>query len=187
MRGRGGGYSRAVTVHESRTTARLGVTVQASSLLLCSLIAAAASTVALGIVAIIQADANAGEVQGPNPVAPGDIPLIITAAIFVVSWIAVTFAFCRDQVLYRVSLMQANVAEVAAGQQAIQAQFAALRAELAEYAEQRETEGFLHGRRSAPTVDDRYEQNNGRGNGHVNGIGTNTGEVRPLHRVPPVD
>jgi len=148
------------------------VTVQASSFLLCSLIAAAASTVALGIVAVIQADVSSGETatQGQQPVAPSYIPLIMTASIFVVSWIAVTLAFFRDQMLHRVTVIQANVAAVAAAQSDIRSDFAALRAELAEYAEQRETEGFLNGRRS----------------------GTNSGtsenrEVRPLRRVRPLD
>ncbi len=47
---------------------------------------------------------------------PSQTPLIITAAIFVVSWIAVAFSFCRDQVLHRVSQMEASVASVAAVQ-----------------------------------------------------------------------
>jgi hypothetical protein len=161
-----------VTVNESSSPERLGMTVQASSLLLCSLIAAAASTVALGIVAVIQADVTSGDTaaQGQQPAAPSYIPLIITASIFVVSWIAVTFAFCRDQLLHRVTAIQTNVAAVAAAQSEIRSDFAALRAELAEYAEQRETEGFLNGRRSG------------------SGSGTSENrEVRPLHRVRPLD
>lgn len=190
------------------------MTVQASSLLLCSLVAGAASTVALGIVALIQANRPAADLaSGQTP--PSEIALIITAAIFVVSWIAVAFAFCRDQVLYRVTAMQASVATVAAAQEGVRADFAALRRELAEYAEQRETDGFLHGRRAGlslgtntpghgygsgntvangPAAGSGPGYGNGHGNGYGNGYGNNSahgnpthGEVRPLHRVPPVD
>ena len=148
---------------------RLGMTVQASSLLLCGLIAAAASTVALVIVAVIQANTVAAP---GNAAPPSQAALIITAAVFVVSWIAVAFAFCRDQVLHRVTQMEASVASVAGVQHELRSDFAALRREMAEYAEQHETEGFLNGRRAAAPAD---------GAPHTDGVA----EVRHLHRVPP--
>jgi hypothetical protein len=146
------------------------VSLQASPLLLCSLIAAAASTVALAIVAVIQADAAAMS----EPDSPSQIAMIITAAIFVVSWIAVAFAFCRDQVLHRVASMEAHVAAVASVQYQLRSEFTELRRDLAEYAELRETDGFLNGRRTVkPTT----------GNGTSEHTG---GPIRSLHRVPPL-
>ena len=168
----------AVLSESPPTSRRMSVRWQASTLLLCSLVAAAASTAALGIMAVIQTDVGpvgpVGPPPGPGlqpgtrPVPPNSsIPLIITAAVFVVSWIAVAFAFCRDQVLHRVSAMEASVHVVATEQQALRADFATLRHDIAEYAEQRETDGFLNGRRAATPS-------------------ASNGEVR-LRRVPPLD
>jgi type III secretory pathway component EscR len=147
------------------------VSLQASPLLLCSLIAAAASTVALAVVAVIQA--NAAAMSQPDP--PSQIAMIITAAIFVVAWIAVAFSFCRDQVLHRVASMEANVAAVASVQHHLRSDFAELRQELAEYAELRETDGFLNGRRTVkPTTAAGPPQ-------------PTAGPIRSLRRVPPLD
>ncbi len=145
-----------VAVHSAQNAAeRTGLQVNISPLLLSSVVAAVAATVALVIVAVIQSRPPGpppGPGQMPPPTPPSDVMLIVTTGVFTVAWLAVIVVYCRDQILRRIGELEER--------------FAAL---TAEYGEQRETDGYLHGMR-VPTQP-----------GHSGPPGA----VRPLHPVPP--
>ncbi len=160
-----------------------GLQIHVSKLLLTSIVAAIATSVAM-IVATVMT------MQGPPPPPPGMPPppprsdslIIVITGMFVVSWLAVLVTLARDQILHRLrqlpesdgvrsdpsGLMAALRRDLAddrrADLEALESRIAAL---TSEYGEQRETDGYVNGMRVAT-----------RGNGP-------SAEVRPLHRVPP--
>jgi len=157
------------------TTARGALQIQVSKLLLASTVAAIATSVAM-IVAAVMID------QGPPPPPPGPgaqppplpvgpiVLMIVITGLFVVSWVAVIAVLARDQMLRR--MRELDGADGArAGTQALLAalreDLAGLETRIAEYGEQRETDGYVNGMRVAA----RAEQP--------------PAGVRPLHRIPP--
>ena len=148
-----------MAVHSAQTAGqtageRTGLQVNISPLLLSSVVAAVAATVALVIVAVIQSR-QPGPPPGPGqmpPPPPSDVMLIVTTGVFTVAWLAVIVVFCRDQILRRIGELEERFAELTA-----------------EYGEQRETDGYLHGMRVP----------------NQPGHSGPPGGVRPLHPVPP--
>jgi hypothetical protein len=148
-----------------------GLHVQISKLLVAAIIAATAATGAL-VVAILVNMPPSTSPPGPNglpPPPPNMQPLAvfpIVTGFFVLAWLAVLVIFSRDQILM-VLRQQHEAATPPTGEQ-LGVLFATLRTELAadregelrafearlaeqtaEYGEQRETDGYLHGMRMA--------------------------------------
>lgn len=161
---------------------RGGLQIQVSKLLLTSVIAAIATSVAMIVVAVMI-------MQGPPPPGAGGSPppppltplvlIIVVTGMFVVSWLAVVAVLARDQVLRQlrdrssgagadpelVDRLRADLAEDRRADLALlEARIAAL---TAEYGEQRETDGYVNGMRTAARPP------------------TQGAEVRALHRIPP--
>jgi hypothetical protein len=118
-----------------------------------SLVAAIAATVVLLTLFAVQVNAGPpprpGDPQGNNPPPPQFLSreslagaITIVAAIAVIAWVATIAAMARDQILHEMNRI------------------------LSEYAEMRETDGFLSGMRQASRPE---------------------AEVRQLHPVPPID
>jgi len=120
-----------------------------------SLVAAIAATAMLLFLYVVQVGSRPpqgpGQGQGPGNGPPGPAILsppnlssaiTIVAAIAVVAWVATIAAMARDQILRDMNRV------------------------LTEYADMRETDGFLNGLRQASRPD---------------------AEVRQLHKVPPID
>jgi hypothetical protein len=163
---------------------RSGLQIQISKLLLASIIAAIATSVAMIVatVMIVQAPTPPPPPPGAGPPPPSMVAPIVTITVitgmFVVSWLAVVATLARDQVLRRlrdlpggdgaqdVPAMLAAVREELAADR--RADLAALEARLtaltAEYGEQRETDGYVNGMRVATRPP------------------AQSGDVRPLHR-----
>lgn len=138
---------------------------QISRLLVVTVISAVAATGALALTLLVVLPPAMPPPPGPNglpPPPPSLRPLAVfpvVTGLFVLSWLAVLVVFARDQILRRVQ---------ESGGEAVAAQLADMRRELAaerehdlrvlserlaaltaEYGEQRETDGYLHGMRAA--------------------------------------
>src|SRR5262245_35524527 len=118
-----------------------------------SLVAAIASTAFLLVLYVVQVGTKPppqgggqgpGGPPGPAILSPPSLSSAITivAAIAVIAWVATIAAMARDQILREMNRI------------------------LSDYAEMRETDGFLSGMRQASRPD---------------------AEVRQLHKVPPID
>jgi len=125
-----------------------GLQIHVSKLLLGCSVAAIAATAGLAVAAIMDASRppprplpGAG---GPPPPPPPSELLIISVGFFVLAWLAVLVVLSRDQILHRIGAVQAGeqAAELAAIEERITATFK-------EYGEQRETEGYVNGMRTA--------------------------------------
>jgi len=148
-----------------------GLHFQISKLLVATIIAATAATGALVVTVLVEMPSSAIPPPGPGglpPPPPNLQPLAvfpIVTGLFVLCWLAVLVVFSRDQILLRIRQQQDSPAP---GQEELAGLLAALRAELAgdrerdlsalgerltelttEYGEQRETDGYLHGMRTA--------------------------------------
>jgi hypothetical protein len=148
-----------------------GLHVQISKLLVAAVVAAIAATGAL-LVAILVDMPPSAPPPGPNgmpPPPPSMQPLVvfsIVTGLFVLAWLAVLVIFSRDQILLHLR-QQHEPAAPPTGEQ-LGALLAGLRTEMAadrerelrefgerlaeqtaEYGEQRETDGYLHGMRMA--------------------------------------
>ncbi|HKT02358.1 MAG TPA: hypothetical protein VJT31_22745 [Rugosimonospora sp.] len=164
---------------------RGGLQIQVSKLLLASIVAAIATSVAMVVAVAMLPPDRPPPGLGPNdqpPPPPGSaVVLIIITGLFVVSWTAVVATLARDQILRRMrevgeapqaraetlELLAALRREVAEDRRAdLAALEARITALTAEYGEQRETDGYVNGMRAA-----RHDPP--------------PAEVRPLHRVPP--
>ena len=173
-------------------TAPGGFHLQASKLLVVALVVAAAATGAL-IIALLVAMPSSGPPPGPRdggpPPPPPDMQSLVVfqlvAAFFVLAWLAVLVAYCRDQILRQVR-QTPEPPPSSLSREELDAVLADLRAELAgdraqelhalserleeltgEYGERRETDGYLNGMRTA-TMNDPPDKN-----------------VRSLRRTPP--
>jgi hypothetical protein len=163
-------------------TTRTGLQIQVSKLLLTSIVAAIATSVAMVVatVMIVQAPPppppQAGGPPPPPMVAP-IVTIIVITGMFVVSWLAVLVVLARDQLLRRLRELPAGDGpppdellatvreELAADRRADLAELEArLTALTTEYGEQRETDGYVNGMRVATRPPNQ------------------SGEVRPLHR-----
>jgi hypothetical protein len=143
-----------------------GLHVQISKLLVVAIIAATAATGALVVTILV--DMPSPPPPGPSgmpPPPPSFEPLVvftIVTGFFVLAWLAVLVIFSRDQILVQLRQQQEPVTPPAGEQ--LGPLLAGLRAELAadreremrelderlaEYGEQRETDGYLHGMRMA--------------------------------------
>ncbi len=111
---------------------RAGLHFNISPLLLSSIVAAVAATVALVVVAVIESQSAPPPPRGtgPPPPPPSDVMLILTTAAFVMAWLAVIIALCRDQILRRMAQLEERLVSWTT-----------------EYGEQRETDGYIHGLR----------------------------------------
>ncbi|OJF14862.1 hypothetical protein [Couchioplanes caeruleus] len=138
-----------------------------SKLLIGSLIVAIASTGALVITSIVGFPDRPGPPPGIPGVPPGPPPnvrsiavLVVLTGIFVLAWLAVLVACTRDQILRRLGVD----AGAPAGPEQIKEMLIEVRAQLAadrdrewqvvlerlaEYGEQRETDGYLNAMRAA--------------------------------------
>lgn len=163
---------------------------QLSPGLLVSFVVAIVSTVGVGVTAIV-----ALQPPGPPPVPglPGRPPslvgLITTTGLCVLAWVCVIMAFMRDQLIRRLAALEHGMAPAVDD---IRAELTSLRAKLAqdrqeelaeverriiavatemarEYGDQRETEGYLSGMRTATSSQ------------------INVGELRTLRSVPRPD
>jgi hypothetical protein len=157
-------------------------------MLLIGLIGGILSTVALVVSAVLANQPGPppgqgqGQGQGPPPMPSHSlIALVISAAIFVVAWAMVIAAITRDQVMRKITDSAAGRAQMlvdlhewmleereqtARERAAAQAELVAQLANLREFGEQRETDGYLNAMRAAQGLAD-------------------AGDVRPLRRVPP--
>jgi len=152
-----------------------GLHFQISKLLVATSIAATAATGALVVTVLVDMPSSAIPAPGPDglpPPPPNLQPLAvfsIVTGLFVLSWLAVLIVFSRDQILLRIR--QQHDAPAPARDE-LTGLFAQLRDELAgdrerdlhalserlselttEYGEQRETDGYLHGMRTAAAND----------------------------------
>ncbi|GGQ39877.1 hypothetical protein GCM10010166_03470 [Couchioplanes caeruleus subsp. azureus] len=136
-------------------------------MLIGALIVAIASTGALVITAIVGFPERPGPPPGIPGLPPGPPPqvrsmavLVVLTGIFVLAWLAVLVAVARDQILRRLGA----AAEAPAGTEQIKELLTEVRAQLAadresewqvvlerlaEYGEQRETDGYLNAMRAA--------------------------------------
>lgn len=112
---------------------KAGLQLHLSRLLLGSLIAGVASTVAVAIFGALAARPRpAGPLTG-NPPPPEAMPgLVVSVGLFVVAWVAVLVTIARDQILRRLATLETG-----------------LRAFADEYGEQRDTDGYLRALRTA--------------------------------------
>jgi len=115
-----------------------------SKSLVVALILAATATGALIITLLTEMPPGGRPPPGPNgmPPPPPDLrPLAVVSVVtglFVLAWLATLVIFCRDQILAQHSAMVSRDE---------------LTALLAEYGERRETDGYLHGMRTAAGTD----------------------------------
>lgn len=154
---------------------------QISKLLVATIIAATAATGALIVTVLVEMPSSAIPAPGPNglpPPPPNLQPLAvfpIVTGLFVLCWLAVLVVFSRDQILLYIRQQKLGPPAVPAPDLAeLNVLFTDLRAELAEdrerdlralgerlaeYGEQRETDGYLHGMRTATTKNEPPEAN----------------------------
>jgi hypothetical protein len=123
-----------------------GLQIHVSKLLLVCTVAAIAATAAAAVATYM--DANRPRPQGPPP--GGGLPppppppsevFIISIAVFVLAWLAVLIVLSRDQVLRQVAALRAGE-----GLEAMEERITTM---MREYGEQRETEGYVNGMRTA--------------------------------------
>ncbi|MFI7601164.1 hypothetical protein [Actinoplanes sp. NPDC049681] len=132
-----------------------------SRLLLCCLIVAIAATGALVITSIVAFPERPGPPPGNPGIPPGPPPnvqavavIVLVTGVFVLSWLAVLVVFARDQILRRLGeggdpermreLLTEVRAELAADRER---EWQIIAERLADYGEQRETDGYLNGMR----------------------------------------
>ncbi|MEV8505845.1 hypothetical protein AB0368_13580 [Actinoplanes sp. NPDC051475] len=132
-----------------------------SRLLVCCLIVAIAATGALVITSIVAFPERPGPPPGNPGIPPGPPPnvqavavIVLVTGVFVLSWLAVLVAFARDQILRRLGeggdpermreLLTEVRAELATDRER---EWQMIAERLAEYGEQRETDGYLNGMR----------------------------------------
>jgi hypothetical protein len=150
-----------------------GLHLQISKLLIVAVIVATAATGALIVTLFVAMPSGQTPAPGPNglpPPPPNMRPLAVISVVtglFVLSWLAVLVVFARDQVL-----RQIRHAQPPTGEGELSGLLAGLRAELAadrerdleamterltelttEFGERRETDGYLHGMRTAAAAD----------------------------------
>jgi hypothetical protein len=150
---------------------------QISKLLVSTSIGAIAATGAL-IIAVVTGMPGPPLPPGPNGLPPPPnvealAVFTILTGLFVLAWLAVIVAFCRDQILQRIREGLHRAPDPDAGHQEVRELFAGLRRELAEdrqrelavledritsltseYGEQRETDGYINGMRLATAPPD---------------------------------
>ena len=145
-----------------------GLHFQMSKLLLGCLIIAIAATVALVVTSIMAFPEQAGPPPGnPGGLPPGPPPdvrgvtvIVLHTGIFVLAWLAVLIVFARDQILQRlgdnrtasadpdqIRELLTEVRTQIAGDR--EREWQVISERLAEYGEQRETDGYLSGMRVA--------------------------------------
>jgi hypothetical protein len=136
-----------------------GLQIHVSKLLLVCAVGAIAATAAVVVAAYMDA------ARPPPPPRPdGSLPpppplseaLIISVGLLVLTWLAVLVVLSRDQILHRIAALQARE-----GVDALEERITTM---MKEYGEQRETEGYVNGLRTAMAPD---------------------AEVRQLRGVPP--
>jgi hypothetical protein len=138
-----------------------GLQIHVSKLLLVCSVAAIAATAAAGVATYM--DANRPRPPGnglgppPPPPAPSEM-FIISIAVFVLAWLAVLIVLSRDQILRQLAGLRAGE-----GLEEMEERITTM---MHEHGEQRETEGYVNGMRTAMTQ----------------GPGA---EVRPLRGKPP--
>ncbi|MEV6597112.1 hypothetical protein AB0M36_09655 [Actinoplanes sp. NPDC051346] len=140
-----------------------GLHFQMSKLLVGCLVVAIASTGALVITSIVGFPERPGPPPGlglppgPPPNVRGIAVLIVVTGIFVLAWLAVLVAFARDQILRRLGDQPAGPDQIKDLLTEVRAQLATDRdrewqvvlERLAEFGEQRETDGYLNAMRAA--------------------------------------
>jgi hypothetical protein len=148
-------------------SAASGLHLQMSRLLISCLIVAIAATGALVVTLIVGFPERPGPPPGIPGVPPGPPPnfqgvavLVVVTGVFVLAWLAVLVTFSRDQILSRLSAergetMDAEQMRVLLDEVRTQLaadrerEWQAISERLAEYGEQRETDGYLNGMRVA--------------------------------------
>jgi len=149
------GVSRAAQGESTR-----GLQIHVSKLLLVCSVAAIASTAAMVVAAMMDASRPppppefGGGLRPPPP--PSDL-LIMSVGLFVLAWLAVLVVLSRDQILYRLAHSQG--ADITAMEERITTM-------MREYGEQRETDGYVNGMRTAISQ-------------------AREADVRPLRGLPP--
>ena len=143
-----------------------GLHLQISRLLAGCLLAAVVATAALviGLVVGMSAPPPAPGPNGmppPPPILQPVAAFVVVTGLFVLAWLAVLVVFCRDQILHRLQeiddrpgpdrqqdgdMLAELRAELAADRER---ELRTLQERLAEYGEQRETDGYLTGMRVA--------------------------------------
>ena len=141
-----------------------GLQIHVSKLLLVCTVAAIAATAAAAVATSMEATRprpGGGPPGGgglPPPPPPPSEAFIISIGFFVLAWLAVLVVLSRDQVLRQVAALRAGE-----GLDEMEERITTM---MREYGEQRETEGYVNGMRTAMTQ----------------GAGA---EVRPLRGKPP--
>jgi hypothetical protein len=142
-----------------------GLHVHISKLLMGCMVAAIAATAAL-IITLAVGMPGAPPAPGPNglpPPPPSFKPLaifVVITGLFVLAWLAVIIVYVRDQVLQQVqevhdpSELRRQVQDLLSGLRAElaadrQSELQVLNEHIAEFGEQRETDGYLNGMRVA--------------------------------------
>ena len=144
-----------------------GLHLQVSRLLIHCVIIAVAATGALGVTLLVAFPAQPGPPPGIPGVPPGPPPdvrgvvaLVVVTGLFVLAWLAVLVVYARDQILRGLAgdrgeamdpgrmreLLDEVRAELAADRER---EWQVISERLAEYGEQRETDGYLSGMRVA--------------------------------------
>jgi hypothetical protein len=137
-----------------------------SNVLLVSVVAAVASTVLVAVVWFLDSQPRPGPVP-VNGMPPGPPPshnaLLMSLALFTIAWVSVIVVACRDQALSQI----VEIRRIATT--------------TLELVEQRDTDAFLRGMRTAASqVPPQPDPPAGYGGGGGTG-----GGVVPLHRPPP--
>lgn len=166
-----------------------GFHLQISKLLVVAVIIATAATGALVVTLFASMPSGQTPAPGPNglpPPPPNLRPLAVISVVtglFVLSWLAVLVVFARDQVLRQIRQQQSPTpggemtellaglrAEIAADRERdLEAMTERLADMTTEFGERRETDGYLHGMRTAAAGDPPSPE----------------GKVRALRRNPP--
>lgn len=132
-----------------------------SQLLIGTMIAAVASTVLLAVMWYLDSRPRQPPPAGwqglPLPPPATHNPVLLSVGLFTISWVAVIVAACRDQTLQQIAEIRRLVSATL------------------DLVEQRDTDAFLRGMRTAAQAQKPVEPPPG------------TGEVVPLHRPPPAD
>lgn len=144
-----------------------GLHLQMSGLLIHCVIIAVAATGALAVTLLVGFPQQPGPPPGIPGVPPGPPPnvrgvaaLVVVTGLFVLAWLAVLVVYARDQILRSIpgdreeamdaERMRELLAEVRAELAADrEREWQAISERLAEYGEQRETDGYLTGMRVA--------------------------------------
>ena len=143
-----------------------GLHLQVSGLLIHCVIIAVAATGALAVTLLVGFPPQPGPPPGIPGVPPGPPPnvrgvaaLVVVTGLFVLAWLAVLVVYARDQILRSIpeqedamdpermrEMLDEVRAELAADRER---EWQAISERLAEYGEQRETDGYLSGMRVA--------------------------------------